>query len=267
MSIESQLIELNEIKSDILTSISNKGVTVPENAGLKDVSGLVDDIEAAGSYADLNNYETCLYTEFDSTAQLSSSFGWYDSAECNALDFTKEITFSLYIPEGYYSGGNSANVYMFNTDYRNSNIGSACMFFEMSGGSLTFSLLLPSSKDLGGMPKARIYRQPIDYSFVEGKVSTLKIIGDTLIFNGVSYTIPNYSSVYLDDRPSYMYSPAQISFMQGFRFYGLDCGTGLKIRAAKRLSDDAVCLINLMTGHDSTASNGGFILGPTLPLP
>ena len=56
MSIESQLIELNEIKSDILTSISNKGVTVPENAGLKDVSGLVDDIEAAGSYADLNNY-------------------------------------------------------------------------------------------------------------------------------------------------------------------------------------------------------------------
>lgn len=45
MSIETQLEELNHIKTNIFTSISNKGVSVPENVGLKDASGLIDDIE------------------------------------------------------------------------------------------------------------------------------------------------------------------------------------------------------------------------------
>ena len=46
MSIESQLEELNQIKTNIFTSISNKGVIIPENPGLKDAAELIDSIES-----------------------------------------------------------------------------------------------------------------------------------------------------------------------------------------------------------------------------
>lgn len=48
MSIETQLEELNQIKTNIFTSIGNKGVVVPENPGLKDAAGLIDSIPTGG---------------------------------------------------------------------------------------------------------------------------------------------------------------------------------------------------------------------------
>lgn len=48
MSIETQLEELNQIKTNIFTSIRNKGIIVPENSGLKDAAGLIDQIEGGG---------------------------------------------------------------------------------------------------------------------------------------------------------------------------------------------------------------------------
>ena len=266
MSIETQLEELNQIKSDILTSIAAKGVTVPTNSGLKDCSALITGIPTGTVYTDLSGYNIALYTEFDSTAQINSSFSWHNSDECNALDFTKEVSFSFYVPNGYYSGGGNWSGPIL-TSYYNNSLGPAAMNFEIVSGELAFTFSLPSTKDLGGNPRARIFRQSIAYSFVEGIVSTIKVIGDTLIFNGVIYTIPNYSYVDLNARPQYFYTLNSVSFIQGFKFYGFDCGSSLRIRSAERLSDNAVCLVNLITGHDSVANAGGFILGPDNPLP
>lgn len=60
MSIETQLEELNHIKTNIFTSISNKGVIVPENPGLKDAAVLIDSITTGGEIpipSDIKLYE------------------------------------------------------------------------------------------------------------------------------------------------------------------------------------------------------------------
>ena len=171
----------------------------------------------------------------------------------------------MYIPQNYFAS-TSNWTYDIVTSYYGRDLGDFRMYFY-NYSSLTFSFYLPSSKDMGGLSYASLRNVGIDRSVVEGKVSTVKVIGDKLIFNGVEYTIPSYSSVNLDARPQYFYMPAQTSFMQGYRFYGLDCGSDLRIRPAKRLSDNAVCLVNLITGNSSTANQGGFILGPSSPMP
>ena len=215
-----------------------------------------------GEYADLSNYQICLYAE--NTVDNGDGFRFSNADELNALDFSKEVTFSFMIPAGYYSGGGKLHLYLINSQY-SGNIRRFSMDFEKIGSGLCFSFSLPSPPDLGGNPRARIFRQPIGYSFVEGVVSTCRVIGDVLNFNGVDYHIPNYDSVDLNVRPSYFYVMDQGN-MIGDRFYGLDVvGGNLKLRPAKRISDSAVCMVNMFTAHDTTDSN--YVLGPVNPTP
>lgn len=72
MSIETQLEELNQIKTNIFTSIGNKGVTVPENSGLKDAAGLIDTIEQ-GLETINNNYYLIDWIS-DTNSSSSDSF-------------------------------------------------------------------------------------------------------------------------------------------------------------------------------------------------
>ena len=48
MSIVSEITRLQTAKSDLATSIANKGVTVPANATLDDYAALVDSIQTGG---------------------------------------------------------------------------------------------------------------------------------------------------------------------------------------------------------------------------
>jgi hypothetical protein len=89
------------------------------------------------------------------------------------------------------------------------------------------------------------------------------IIGDVLNINGNEYQIPNYSSVDLTARPQYFYVMSQGN-MVGDRFYGIDVvGGNLKLRPAKRINDNVVCVVNMFTAHDYT--NSDYILGPVNP--
>lgn len=82
MSIETQLEELNQIKTNIFTSICNKGVVVPENPGLKDAAGLIDQIEGGGGGGggfDFSDFE------------IKSKMGKLDVTTFNENDFTIEL--------------------------------------------------------------------------------------------------------------------------------------------------------------------------------
>jgi hypothetical protein len=48
MSIASEITRLQGVKSDILTAIADKGVTVPAGSALDDCPGLIGDIEQGG---------------------------------------------------------------------------------------------------------------------------------------------------------------------------------------------------------------------------
>lgn len=48
MSIASEITRLQGVKSDILTAIADKGVTVPADSALDDCPGLIGDIEQGG---------------------------------------------------------------------------------------------------------------------------------------------------------------------------------------------------------------------------
>ena len=48
MSIASEITRLQNDRSDIFASLTNKGVTVPANATYDDVAGLIDDIPTGG---------------------------------------------------------------------------------------------------------------------------------------------------------------------------------------------------------------------------
>lgn len=262
MSIASEITRLQGVKSDILQAISDKGVTVPAGSALDDCPDLIASISSGGSYADLSNYQICLYAE--NTVDNGDGFGFFNADERNALDFSKEVTFSFMIPSGYYSGGGRLHTYLFISNYPNPNRGFG-MDIEVTGQGLCFTFSLPSPPDLGGNPKARIFRQPIAPSFVEGVVSTCRIIGDVFNFNGVDYHIPDYDSVDLNARPNYYYVMRQGN-MIGDRFYGLDVvGGNLKLRPAKKISDNSVCLVNMFTANAANASN--YTLGPVNPTP
>ena len=111
MSIETQLEELNQIKSDILTSIAAKGVTVPTNSGLKDAAGLIDTIEQGGGF---DGYETD-FSNFDFTQKIDipqkGFLTFYDTHLSYSYDNGLKITVSSNLEShrclGFYANAGS----------------------------------------------------------------------------------------------------------------------------------------------------------------
>lgn len=270
MSIASEITRLQNVRADILQAIADKGVTVPADSTFDDCPGLIASISSGSSYADLSGFETVLYTEFDSTAQLNSSFPWHswDGAPVGSLHFKDEVTVCFYIPSGYFGSGTASDLHIASS-YYGRDIGEFKIVFEEngSGGTFTMTVSLPSSKDMGGNPRTRIFRQPIPVSLIDGVVSTLSIKGNKVILNGSEFTFSDYGAYYPEAVPEYFYIPGSTSFIQGYRFYGFDCGSSLRIRPAKRLSDNAVCVIDLISGFAAYPNAGGFIIGPSSPMP
>ena len=76
MSIASEITRLQGVKSDILTAIADKGVTVPADSALDDCPGLIGDIPTGGGGTD--GYEGSLpsdYVEVQYLEQTSSDGG------------------------------------------------------------------------------------------------------------------------------------------------------------------------------------------------
>ena len=265
MSIASEITRLQGVKADILTAIGNKGVTVPTGSALDDCPGLINEIPVHVEPPDLSGYEFSEYVYFSSSGQLNSNFPWYSQDELNCFKMSNDITIKFLIPAGYYSGGATTTLYLLGASYKypygGPNYGELTIYFRMVGGSLTFTVGLPGPKDSGNNPKVGFRDVPISFSLVEGVISTLRIHGNTATLNGTDFTINNYDKCYTDAIPYLVvYSPRQVSYITGYRYYGMTVGDGFNSRAAKRLSDNAVCLVNTVTGHASTSS--GFDLGP-----
>lgn len=100
MSIASEITRLQSAKSDLATSIGNKGVTVPASATLDDYPALVDSIQTSGGslpydaeieYIETdrsavictNVYPTTLNLTIEYTSMNSMLFGWSYNDQAN----------------------------------------------------------------------------------------------------------------------------------------------------------------------------------------
>lgn len=92
MSIASEITRLQGVKSDILTAIANKGVTVPTGSALDDCPGLIADIPAGGG-----DYERVFLTYFANT---------------NGLTDTPEIGNAYTLSGGSIIGSGSSGMYI-----------------------------------------------------------------------------------------------------------------------------------------------------------
>lgn len=98
MSIASEITRLQTAKSDLATSIANKGVTVPANATLDDYAALVDSIQTGGGGSTLPYDAEVEYLESTGTQYINT--GVYPST---SLTFEMEFT----LVNGFTLGGTS----------------------------------------------------------------------------------------------------------------------------------------------------------------
>lgn len=131
MSIASEITRLQTAKSDLATSIANKGVTVPASATLDDYAALVDSIQTGGGGGSTLPYDAEVeYLQSDGTAYINTGitpslsnrvrcrfqfsrdasntdsngtiFGVLDGWKVNTFMFT----YNTYSSSGYNSWGN-----------------------------------------------------------------------------------------------------------------------------------------------------------------
>lgn len=119
MSITSELNRLQQAKSDLATSITNKGVTVPAATTLDGYAALVDQIQTGGWYytaevqwikSDGNSYIDTGIT-YDSTVKVE--------AKMKTVDRTAGTLFGLYFNDGttrrwsLSTGGNDGKIWYY----------------------------------------------------------------------------------------------------------------------------------------------------------
>lgn len=129
MSIASEITRLQTAKSDLATSIANKGVTVPANATLDDYAALVDSIQQEGSllpydaeveYLQGNGYayiNTGITPSLSSRVRCRFQFSKGEERDANGTLFgvlnawqknTFMFVYNTYTGSGYNSWGNKA---------------------------------------------------------------------------------------------------------------------------------------------------------------
>ncbi len=102
MSIETQLEELNQIKTNIFTSITNKGVIVPENPGLKDAAGLIDQIESGGGGEIPDSYKQVMYIEFNGRSNPRSNTLFYSQTYTDKIYSIDTIEIDFFLPNSQW---------------------------------------------------------------------------------------------------------------------------------------------------------------------
>ena len=88
MSVQTQIDRLNKAKSDLKTSITNKGVAVSDDALLSDYPALVDSIQT-GSDLKVQDSKAVSYT----------SNGSYDVSPDSGYDGMAQVTVDVHVPE------------------------------------------------------------------------------------------------------------------------------------------------------------------------
>ena len=175
MSIASEITRLQGVKADILTAIGNKGVTVPAGAGLDDVAGLIDDIQAGGGEPIPNpDIKTYLYHQFIPGSFL---YGPLNISVTNDDDI--EFSFMLIddlLASDYSYGAEQCGLLGDNSNAKVLSIGTAwngplMVYFGFNNGAKIYP---------GDLYKDTLY--------------TVKIKKNETIFNGVSYGSLNYSA-------------------------------------------------------------------------
>lgn len=100
MSIASEITRLQTAKSDLATSIANKGVTVPANATLDDYAALVDSIQTGGGEG------TDIYNEIrDYMYSIVPSNNPYNDQSAALYNFENGKTYKIIAKIKYTSTG------------------------------------------------------------------------------------------------------------------------------------------------------------------
>lgn len=101
MSISSEIERIQTAKSAIITSIENKGVTVPTGATIDELPELIDSIPSGGGGGGYlpSGYKKILYIETDGTSYSTNVLE--NPIECNNI----QINASFWVPESAYRSG------------------------------------------------------------------------------------------------------------------------------------------------------------------
>lgn len=137
MSIASEITRIQTAKSDLATSIANKGVTVPASATLDDYAALVDSIQTGGGGSTLPYDAEVEYIESTGTQWIDTGINLRQKVVMSAnVSITKSITTNSIIFGASYDnstvpkfqiGINSSNKWLSaNTSYYS--------YYEITGG-------------------------------------------------------------------------------------------------------------------------------------
>lgn len=103
MSISDEILRLQTAKSDLATSIANKGVTVPVNATLDDYPALVDSIQTGGG-GSTQLYKTVTLTENHTSDAVGNPPYWVSFLELPLVSDTSDTYIYIVV-----FNGNTAN--------------------------------------------------------------------------------------------------------------------------------------------------------------
>lgn len=114
MSIVSELNRLQQAKSDLATSIINKGVTVPSSATLDDYPALVDQIQGGGSIDIFEIMENNIFTVVSGTspsnANYAFKFNFEDGKKYKIIVKCRNVTPNAITFYTYKTNSNTPNV-------------------------------------------------------------------------------------------------------------------------------------------------------------
>ena len=244
MSIASEITRLQGVKSDILSAIADKGVTVPVGSALDDCPALIASISTGGGGDEPpTGYKRLMYMEYkrvDTTYWLFDSI--IDMKSSDKYHFVFDIVTS--------ATGRSATVCELRPDSQGT-------IYLQIDSKIDDTVDVKAGRTWPGMVTINVPKGPLNVDFVDpGSVN----------INGQQYSCGNgtISNGYFDDFLSDGTFPP---LNDGSKFYGLtiydsEDSPKHKIVPVLRLSNNQITLCDLVTGNFANAVSRNWIAGP-----
>ena len=243
MSIASEITRLQGVKSDILTAIADKGVTVPTGSMLDDCPDLIASISGGGDLPE--GYKQCLYIKNLAQGFIYSHFsGDYIFTNVSKNDKIKcyyevgDIGTS-WIPDvsiiGYYFSDTNSNRSL-RVRTNSSETRSIVNGFEKQ---INFSEIIESCKITKTYEGLTVNGSYISDQYIGNNaigISTIFVVNNNTIINGKLYYIKIYDN---NDKLKYNFIPA-------------------------KKNDSIDVLLETKTGYEFVLDTSKFICGPVI---
>lgn len=266
MSIESEITRIKQAKENIKTSITNKGVTVPNTATLDEYSRLIDSIESGGSSTSSTSlkygggnpvlissaervFNLANDTKYNSIVvssspqEILSSFNLISGVTLDLLNYDYVIVSKILIdmkyasdiPSEYHYIKRRMYVYLFNVGkmYYTSNtnkVNGIQSIFNSNGGMIynngTSGEKYTSSYVSNGI---RVYSNAMPYASQSGDTPNLTVYGNSIYINSNDSYMQSEVFNYIDTENSNITYKAEV--------YQVDKGTAPYGTAINELID------------------------------